>query len=176
METIVFIILTIASLHFLYESVILPSLTLKIKYKFSKLKDEVIMMTIDKKITQEEANYVLHRIDISSRNIQYMTLSTLLHTQSFINKNPEFKKGNTTLQNKVKNERLKQMRVICGKYLFKALIYNSLMWAIYIVPICIVFVTYGRIKRTCKSLIDRINTTPEKDFDRVIHGGEYCPS
>jgi hypothetical protein len=115
METIVFIILTIASLHFLYESVILPSLTLKIKYKFSKLRDEVIMMAIDKKISQEEANYVLRRIDMSSRNIQYMTLSTLLHTQSFVSKNPDFKKQGTIQQNKIKNERLKQMRVISGK-------------------------------------------------------------
>ncbi|MDQ1164620.1 hypothetical protein [Flavobacterium sp. SORGH_AS_0622] len=174
METIVFIVLTIVSLHFLYESVILPSLTLKIKYKFSKLKDEVIMMAIDKKISQEEANYVLHRIDISSRNMQYMTLSTLLHTQSFISKNPDFKKHGAS-QNKIKNERLKNIKVICAKYLFKALIYNSLMWAIYIIPICIVFFAYGRIKRTSKSLIERLNTTPEKDFDRVIHGGEYCP-
>jgi hypothetical protein len=50
------------------------------------------------------------------------------------------------------------------------------MWAIYIVPICIVFAAYGRIKKTSKNLIDRINSTPEKDFNMVIHGGEYCPS
>jgi len=176
METFVFIILTIASLHFLYESVILPSLALKIKYKFSKLKDEVIMMAVDKKINQEEADYVLRRIDISSRNMQYMTLSTILHTQIFVNKNPHFKKEGATLQNKIKNERLRKMQVECGKYLFRALIYNSLMWAIYIIPICIVGVAYGRIKKTCKKIIDRINTTPEKDFDKITHGGEYCPS
>lgn len=176
METFVFIVLTIASLHFLYESVILPSLTLKIKFKFNKLKDEVMMMAIDKRIDQEEADYVLHSIDISSRNIQFMTLSTILNTQIFFNKNPDFRKDGASSLNKVKNKRLKEMHIECAKHLFKALIYNSLMWAIYIVPICIVLITYGRIKRTCKNLIDRINTTPEKDFNRVIHGEEYCPS
>ncbi|PAM96630.1 hypothetical protein B4N84_01320 [Flavobacterium sp. IR1] len=176
METVVFIVLTIASLHFLYESVILPSLTLKIKFKFNKLKDEVMMMAIDKKIDQEEADYVLHSIDISSRNIQFMTLSTILNTQSFFNKNPNFRKDGASALNKVKNNRLKQMHIECARHLFKALIYNSLMWAIYIVPICVVLIAYGRIKRTCKSLIDRINTTPEKDFNRVINGEEYCPS
>jgi hypothetical protein len=176
METLFLIIMTMVALHFLYESVILPSLTLKIKYKLNRLKDEVIMMAIDKKIDQDEANYVLHSIDIASRNIQYMTLSTLFNTRAFIIKNPDFKKDDSKLLAKVKNERLKQMNVECAKYLFKALVYNSLMWAFYVVPICIVVIASSRIQRTCKKLISRINSTPEKDFDKLIHGGEYCPS
>jgi hypothetical protein len=174
METLFFIVIAIAGLHFLYESVILPSITLKIKYKFVKLKDEVIMMAIDKKIDLEEAKYVMHSIDISSRNIQYMTLSTIINAKNFFSKNEDVKKESTL--NKIKNERLKQIHTESVKYLFKALVFNSLMWAVYVVPLCIVIGAYGRTISTYKRLIDKINTTSEKDFDKVIHGGEYCPS
>jgi len=177
MATLFFICLVIAVLHFFYESVILPSLTLKLKYRFDKLKDELIMIAIkkDSDFDIKEYNFTVHNVELLSRNMNNMTLSTMVNAIKFFKENPNVVNNESEITvEKLKNKRLKSIHQDCIKFSFEALVFNSLMWAIYLLPIFIVAHILGTTKRTYKNLIDKLSMTSDSDFNRVINDEDYC--
>lgn len=179
MATLFFICLVIAILHFFYESVILPSLSLRLKYKFDKLKDELIMMAIKKgdDFDEKEYNFTMHNVELLSKNMHNMTFSTMFNAFKFFKENPAItNKENQITVEKLKNNRLKSIHNDCIKYSFKALIFNSMMWSIYLLPLFILANILGTTKRSYKNLINKLSMTSDNDFNKVINDGGYCPA
>jgi hypothetical protein len=176
MGTLLFICFIIAIFHFVYESLILPSMILRLKFKYEKLKDEVIRIAIDQngKIHEKEYNYMLHNIEILSRNMHNMTISTILNAERFFKEHPNIVKENNLMTiNDVKNKRFKQIHRESIKMSLFALMFNSLMWAIYLLPIFFIAHIFGRTRKTYQKLIEKLSMTTDQNFDDVVNNG-YC--
>lgn len=176
MVTIFYYAILLAILHFIYESIVLPTLRLKLRFKLFELRDSLYRMAIEDKINSNDKNFehIEKSIDNTIRHLPYMTFSTVYEAGVFYKNNPEIKKEVEkkidAIEN-IKNEALKNIHHKCIQYSINSLLLNSASWIIYVLPILIIYkilkslgLSIFKIGKTIQSL----TVTPQHQFEKLV--------
>ena len=147
MMTIIFILFICATYwHYVYESIIAPNLRMKLRYQFFKLRDELRFLKVTK--SNELSNQLYSQVeDTLNFSIQHLSLLSLTNIRIILNKyqsDEKFKAETDTKMNLISNSKLDEIKKIdldIVKLYVKALLINSGGWAIYTIPLMIIFAT-----------------------------------
>ncbi len=176
MVTLFYIAIILAFTHFIYESILLPSLRLQLRYKLFSLRDKLYRLAVEQKIKADDRDfeYIEKSINTTIRNIPFMTISALYEAETFYRQNPEI---NAEIEKKVvslnnmKNKELKEIHLKSISYSIRSLSMNTGMWVIYLLPFFIIYkilktlgVHFIKIGKTVQSL----SLTPDYKIDRDI--------
>lgn len=181
MDVLIIVFVVMAIFHFIYESVILPSLLLNLKYKFEKLKDELIMMVIEDKdkVSPSDFNYVMFNLDANSNNLKNINFLNMFKVSKFVKANPNYKDENDLMTiDDVENKDVKALHSKSIKLCVKAVLYNSGMLIIYLFPILVLayIATHivGKWKAIHKDYLYSIASAREKANNKPIETHVYC--
>jgi len=157
-----------AFLHFIYESILAPSLRLKLRFELFALRDELRLLKIDCDRHLDDRCFehfqaslntlirVLHRIDIA----------TLAAVERELRANPELREQIEARSRMLDDCNIPQVREIRYRSLqvaVKAFAVNSGGWAIYLLPLVLPFLGYSKIKKAVKASI----SLSELDLNKV---------
>lgn len=173
MATIFFIGIILAIFHFVYESILLPSIRQRLRYKLFALRDRLVRLSLDnnQKTEIKHFEHIERSINTSIRHLPYMTISTIFHADNFYKMNPELQNDINrrveTIKN-LKNEQLKELHSVCIKYSIQSLVYNSMMLFIYLLPIVLLISLIGVIRNRVKRTVQSLSVTPEYQFEKAV--------
>ena len=149
MEYVLFSIFILAFYHFIYESILLPSFRLNIRFRLFKLRDELRNLKIEDHDIDE---FMYDHLEVSIND-----KIRLLHTFS------KDLKNNKSLAKKVseltkrleecQSEKMQRIRYKIMKYTTLALAVNSGGWFIYMIPIILGILLWNSIKALIKSTV-----------------------
>ena len=157
MEYVLFSIFILAFYHFIYESILLPSFRLNIRFRLFKLRDELRNLKIeDHDIDEFMYDHLEVSINDKIRLLHIINIQ-LLHTFS------KDLKNNKSLAKKVseltkrleecQSEKMQRIRYKIMKYTTLALAVNSGGWFIYMIPIILGILLWNSIKALIKSTV-----------------------
>ncbi len=161
MATIFIILLVLGLFHFIYESILLPSFRLELRYKLFELRDEI------RNIKSEESSNVSDKVFYLLED----TANTVINRLPFFNISTRidaFKEyeGNKSFQRKVENRRkaleeCKDDRVNkINKELIDiatvAFIINSGGWSYILIPILLLLLVFAFVTKSIKSIKNQI--------------------
>lgn len=186
METLIIITVILGVIHFLYESIILPSIISNLEFKIDKLRDKAIMtLILDKEKTNpREFNYMMASLEICHRDLGEMKIFNLLKTFSKIKKikssiNIDDTELNFSIVSEIKNEDFVKMHKKSAKYMLIALFSNSFMLIFYLLPILIpIFLIaplFVNLKNRIMRAIVNLSFSGGREFEKMpISNNGYC--
>lgn len=168
--TILIFILAIASiLHFIYESIIAPSLRMHLRNKLFELRDEARAIRAEGVSEEdEEAFWYTHDgINNLLDRLSWLTLHARISTMHTFRDDPELQalvKKRKAMLDSCKDQRIKDMFKRTSVIVEEAFIVNMGAWYIYLLPIVLLCVSLGSLKSLAGSLI----LTPDKKRDEIL--------
>jgi len=143
MATLIFILLLFSIYHFWYDSILLPTYRMELRYKLFKYRDELIELKSDQNelINDQVFNIVYNSINFSINRLSNLTLSNMFHYKRLLDKNPELKQKNDNLVQMIfncKSEELKNLYIKVSQVSLKAFALNMGSWIIYLIPVILV--------------------------------------
>jgi len=173
-----FLIVTLAVLalvHFVYESILAPSLRLEIRFELFKLRDELRFTKINlgNKLDDKHYHFLQDSVNTLIGNLYRFDLATITKAMIEVEKDKDLKKRvqersrflddcNVAEARKIRNESI--------KLAFRALRVNSGGWAVYFIPVLATIACYKYALAAGKALI----SMSEPDFRKVapsLHDG-----
>ena len=158
MEIIIFVLILLSFFHFIYESILLPSFRLRLRYKLFSLRDDLrhIKIENDQKINdkifsflQSSINNVINSLHLINFQMLYMLTKAVKKDESLSRKVEDI---NKELENCNSNSILR-IRYKLSKYFAFALIINSGGWFIYLFPFFLVLLLSNYLKMLIKNVV-----------------------
>lgn len=178
MATIIFILILLSGYHFIYESILIPSTRLNIRYQLFKLRDELRRLKIekDKEISDEVFHYLNDSINASIKLLPYVSLSLILAAKKRIENDEKAREEIERKIQLVANCSVPEIKSISAstvKHATHAFICNTGSWVIYLLPIFLVIYLLRQINLVSfnvKKRIQEISYTskPEQQFSDYI--------
>lgn len=167
MTLFLMVLFILAILHFAYEGIILPSIRLKLRYNLFALRDELRLLKLsNKKLDDNTFRYIQGAINVSIYLLDSINFGLLLTANRIIARNDEIqkriKKRNDLIE-KCQVEEIKQIRRKTYRILRSTLLANSGGWYFYVMPIVVVMVSLGQIKKFVKEII----LVPESEIIKI---------
>jgi hypothetical protein len=182
MALLIFILFFLTIFHFVYESILLPTYRLELRYKLFALRDEVRSLKYLYPTEFSEAAFqdVQHSINAAINLLPYMTISLVVDVEREFKRNPHFQKHverRTSTLEKCKIQDVRNLMDKAAKYSFTALALNSGGWIIYLFPIFLVVLpimffvgTFQKLKK----LVLRLTVVSEHEMSRLIPQSEFA--
>ncbi len=172
---ITFIILSL--LHFIYESIIAPSIRLKQRHELFILRDQINDIELennlsnnDKRVIQileQQINNTLDRMNaITLYNVYYVNKE--YKNNDYLQK--EFNKKKEIIKN-IENKEIKEINIALSYISIKIFMTNIAAWLIYLVPVAIPLVLIimlgNKIKNFLFKLIQELLLIPNKNLENI---------
>jgi hypothetical protein len=170
MATTLFLIFAIATLwHFIYESILLPSFRMSMRFKLFKLRDELRQITLENpsKISQELFHEMDELICISIKILPRINFRLIKIAHSIIDSRPELIEQIAKRKAKVNEceiQRLRQISEECSETVIDAAMVNQGALFPYLIPALVVVIFWETAKITAKSIV----FTPTAKVDSLL--------
>lgn len=150
MNTAIIIIIIVAVLHFIYESIVLPTIHLYLKNRLFSLRDQLRYLKIEqqKGLSEDVFNYLHDSINVFLPRLHLLTISLLIKCSKSYN-------NNKSLRNEVikKRKAIKECQNNEFKNIYKeiveihnlAFIANMGAWFFYIIPVALIAIVFSKI-------------------------------
>ncbi len=170
MAYLLFVLIMLSIMYYVYESIILPSIRLRIRYKIFELRDKLRLLKIEKanelddltfKYCQESLNMLLaflHRYDLSS----------FVEAERFLRRNPTLYKRVLKRREVLENCKLEEFQQIRNEYLMTAIwasAANSFFLIMTIAPIALAFKGMKYFVDKAKNITDELFSIPERESE-----------
>jgi hypothetical protein len=144
MSTILFVLIILAIMHYIIETVIIPTARIELQYKLFAIRDNLRMMKFKNKIKNETLYNIMDSLMCKSiKFLPFINLSILLH---FLYDN----KMNNIKENNSLDNIPEEFHFIINenmKVVYKAFVINSISWLIYLFPILLVYLIFRLITK-----------------------------
>jgi hypothetical protein len=150
MATLIFILILLSIFHYLYDSILLPTYRLELRYELFKYRDELIELKSNQTdlINDQVFALVYNSINFSMNRLSNLTLSNMYHYKRELDKNPELKQKNDNLVQMIfdcKSEELNMLYRKISLVSLKAFALNMGSWFIYFIPVVLVLLIIAYI-------------------------------
>ena len=175
MATAFIIFLALAILHLIYESIIAPSLRLKLSFDLFKLRDDARSLIIknEKQLDGHHFEYLQDSINILLKSLHNFDIILLALAMIEINKNTALKERIDKRIKTFDDCKLPEAMEIRKKTFDvadKALLINNGGWFVYLIPIVLAIVFY----KTVTVYVKEIYSLSESDFNKVSPEKAFC--
>jgi hypothetical protein len=179
MATILFILFLLSVYHFIYDSILLPSLRLDLRYRLFVNRDKLVKLKIlhNDKISDDIFNSLYSSINGALNRLPYLSVSLYLDAKK------EFE-SNEQLRNKVEKriqlinscpiEEIRKISNATSNITFFAFALNTGSWILYLLPILILVYVVKQIFKLAfglKRLAQELTFTPDYEFDKLVPNG-----
>lgn len=159
----------IAIVHFVYESIIAPSMRMHLRNKLFELRDEIRAVRAEGiQANDEEAFWYTHDgINNLLDRLSWMTLHARVTATMAYAEDAELQKlvhERKAMLDRCKDQRIRAIFDKTSHVVEEAFVVNMGAWAIYVVPIAVFFGSLGQLKKLVSSLI----LTPEKKREEML--------
>jgi len=176
MALLLSIMMFLAIWHFAYESILMPTIRLGLRYRFFKVRDKLRMLKIQKKneITEDLFNHLDNFINSSINYLPYLNYSLIIQAKEEFKSNIELQRQveqKIELMNSCKSIEAKKLYEETIHYSNCAFILNMGSWIIYLLPILLIVYILFKIELLAFGLekeIKKITFTPENQFDKFV--------
>jgi hypothetical protein len=157
-----------AFMHFISESIIAPSLRLKLRFELFALRDELRLLKIecDRHLDDKHFDYLQGSLNTLIRVLHWIDMTTLAAVERELRTNPQIREQ-IEARNKVLDDcdipEARQIRYRSLQVAAKAFAVNGGGWAIYPLPLLLPFVGHSKIKRAIKASL----SLSELDLNKV---------
>jgi hypothetical protein len=157
-----------AVLHFIYESIIAPSLRLKLRFELFALRDELRLLKIDcgHRLDDRLFDHLQASLNTLIRVLPRMDLTTLAAVKRELRTNPQVREQ-VEARSKVLDEcgipKLREIRSRSLQVAAKAFAVNGGGWGIYLLPLLLPLVSYAGIRKAIKASL----LLSEPDLNKV---------
>lgn len=177
MASIFFILILLATYHFVYESILLPTFRLNLRYKLFDLRDRLIQLRADKENKANEIYFdqLERNINTTIKHMPIMTISLIRESEAFYKSHPEIE---NEIQKKIKafdsleDNELKIIQRKTVHYGIQSFIYNSGAWIVYLLPLFVIYVFARLLNISLFKLgqkIQKLTVTPEHQFNKITN-------
>jgi hypothetical protein len=176
MGTLTVILFVLAMWHFVYESLLLPTIRLKYRYKLFELRDQLRRLSIknDPEINKDVLGLVDHAISTSISRLPFLSITLLFSAKKTVLSNEALRKKVEKQLDDIKACKSREVQDIFDlttKYSGSVVIANSGGWIPYLMAILIpvlfvltVFKLTNMIKKSLRKYVQGVYFTPEKDL------------
>jgi hypothetical protein len=181
MAILIYILFFATIFHFVYESILLPSWRLELRYKLFALRDEARQLKF--KYTAELSDdvflHVQHSINTSISLLPHMTPSLIADAKREFDTNPHLQRvieKRTELLDSCKIQEVRDVMDKAAKYSLTALTLNIGGWFLYLSPIFLIVIPImffvGAFKKL-KKLILSLTVVSDHEVSKLIPQSEY---
>ncbi len=169
MTTTLFIFFTIGIFHLIYQSLLLPTIRLNLRFKLFSLRDELRLLKHQKgDDLDDKVVYDLQKtINKNINNLAYIDFSTIYKTNKYFEENPKLNSKIEIRKNYLDSSPVSEVKTIYKenvKLFLLTIAANSGGWIIYIIPAIIIALTFNSIKNLVRKLV----FVPEYDLDKIV--------
>jgi hypothetical protein len=178
MSYLILVLVSLATIHFVYESIIAPSLRLSIRYDLFALRDQLRSLKIEHadQLDDKHFHYLQDSINSIILALPRIDAMTIAHVKNAIEKDAALKERLIARQKILDDCTIPELRGIRKKSIelsVVALGVNSGMWAIYVIPAMAVGGIYKSIERRIKALISLSEIDLQKIAPEVHQNGAF---
>jgi hypothetical protein len=175
MEQAIILFIFFAILHLVYESIIAPSLRLKLRYELFKLRDRVRSLKIihGHQFSDVHFSYLEDSINTLLQSLQNFDAITLAIATIAISKDKELQRRAETRAKILDGCAIKEavgIRIATIAIANKALRVNNGGWFIYLLPLLMVLMFY----KTITSSVKKLFSLSERDFNKVTPTRQFA--
>lgn len=160
--------------HFVYESILLPTILLNIQFKLFKLRDELREIKIEQgpcfsddvfSLLDSSINKVIHIVPA-------LTVATIAQANIALSQNPELRQRIAERRAKIEScsiERVRALDTEVSSLFVSVYVANSGAWIIYCIPVLVFKLCYRRIVAGIQSLAYSSNNQIAQPFLQPLH-------
>ena len=168
------IFFSLALFHFIYQSVISPTLRLYIRCKLFELRDELRRLKLNRgeNVDDNLLGDIQESINLNLENLAFVDLSLIYETQKYLEKDTNLAKKVETRKKLLEHSDNKELKEIYKKnveLLAVTMLINSGGWVIYVIPVLIIAFTFSYIKNLVKKLV----FVPEDVINQFVIKNEF---
>lgn len=168
MTILLAVILFLTLFHFIYESVILPTLRLRLRYKLFALRDELrkIKALYGERLDNKTFEYLQSGLNNAINLLPYIDTKFAVTARLTISGDKELReriKRRVALLDKCDVKEIIELRKKTYSTVEDIFLANSGGWFIYVVPVIGVFVFFEKVK----NLAIKIIVVPESEIDKI---------
>lgn len=169
MTTIILLFIILVIWHFIYQAILLPTLRLRLRFELFKIRDKVRKLKIDEKEVFSDEAYYFTENSVNSllQNLHFIEFSTLVEAKKFFNSNKKASERIEKIEEVFSNcasNKVSEIHNDISTVFILTLFANSGSWIIYIVPIVLIALTFGGIKR----LVEKMLFLSDGDYDKIL--------
>ncbi len=177
MATLIFILMLLAVYHFVYESIIAPSLRLGLRYQFFNLRDQIRMLKAENGANfPKDVFYLMEEfINSSLKHLHHYNFSLLLEAKKEFESDPKLKEKINKKINTINSCKIGEVKDIFKQTLqltTRAFLINIGSWFIYLIPLAILYLAFSKLK----NILLNITFTPEYKIENLIHDNSLAVS
>lgn len=151
-------LMLLAVIHFIYESILAPSLRLRMRFDLFALRDELRALKVDYGDSLDDKHFIYLQDSINAiiKMLPHIEISLVSHIKEEIEKDARLKARLIERQKILDDCDITELSIIRKKSIdlsIMALGVNSGMWSVYIVPIMAFGAIYKSIARRVKAFI-----------------------
>ena len=170
MDYVIIAFVTFAFAHFIYEAIVAPSIRLKKRFELFRLRDELRIIKVRRgaALNDKHYNFLQNSINTLIRNLSAFDLCTMMCARADILHDKELAKRineHSKVLDDCSIDAAKEIRRNIIKFARDAFVVNSGAWAVYVVPVVVLFSRLSAIKKVVKQLL----SMSEPEFDWVSH-------
>lgn len=163
------IMIVLAVAHFVYSGIILPMIRFSLRSDLFKLRDQLRNLKIrhDLEISDEVFNLVQETVNNTIKLLAQVDLTTLAIAARRIKDEQELNRMVVYRIGLIEGCSIPEVMSVykeSGNVFMKAVLANTGMWFLYVVPVAILVVMFKQIGAKLKFLI----SAPEKDIDEIL--------
>lgn len=169
MLTALFIFFILSIFHLFYQSLLLPTIRLDLRFKLFRLRDKLRKLKLEKgSELDDKIMYDLQKmINANIKNLAYIDFETIYETKKYFDENPKLNSKVEYRRQLLDSSPLQEVKDIYKESVRLFLLTigaNSGGWVVYIVPALIIALMYGSIKNSIKKML----FLPEYDIEKVV--------
>lgn len=157
MTTLIFFLFALALFHFVYESIIAPSIRLELRFELFKMRDELRQLKIEhsKSLDNKHFNYLQDSLNTLIANLYRFDIGLMASVTAELERDPELKErveARSRIMDDCNIPRARALRHLSLRIAKKAFIVNAGGWAVFLVPVAIVSMGYAQLKAVAKAV------------------------
>lgn len=172
MATLILILIAVSIAIFIYESIILPSIRLKIRYKLFALRDKLRTLKVEREDFEDlPFKYAQESMNMALAYLRHFDIASFIEAERFFKQHPAIYKKATKRCEVLDSCKIEEFQVIRHQYIGTLVLASAansfgllVLFLITIVPVIIIFKWFKVIKSKAIEISSKVFSIP---------GGEY---
>jgi hypothetical protein len=158
MDTIILGLIALAIAHFVFESIIAPTLRLKLRFELFKVRDELRALKAEKKdqLDDKVFDYLENSINLSISHMEYFRLSIWIRAFHAVQSDPALKERLKQREEAFKKCAFPETKDIQTKTVMldlNAIGLSGGAWAVFVVPLAVLLAFYRSVSKMASTLM-----------------------
>lgn len=173
MATLILILIAISVAIFIYESIILPSIRLKIRYKLFALRDELRILKMETEDFEDlPFKYAQESMNMALAYLRHFDIASFIEADRFFKQNPAVYKRATKRCEVLASCKIEEFQEIRRQYIDTLVLASAansfgllVLFLVTIVPVIIIFKWFKAIKSKAIEIASEVFSIPGGESD-----------